>query len=131
MTLRCLIVDDSRRFLDAARGVLERQGLAVVGEASTSSEALRLAAELQPDVTLVDIDLGGESGFELARQLRREADGAPLTMILISTRAEQDYAELIAASPAVGFLSKTDLSGSAIRDLLARAAGRDPGAPAS
>jgi DNA-binding NarL/FixJ family response regulator len=118
MTLRCLIVDDSRRFLDAARGLLERQGISVIGEASTSAEALRLAAELRPDVTLVDIDLGGESGFELARQLRREADSAPPRMILISTHAEQDYAELIAASPAVGFLSKSELSADAIRDLL-------------
>jgi DNA-binding NarL/FixJ family response regulator len=128
MTLRCLIVDDSRRFLDAARGLLERQGLTVVGEASTSAEALRLAAELQPDVTLVDIDLGGESGFELARRLRREATTAASRMILISTHAEQDYAELIAASPVVGFLSKSELSGGAIRDLLGSQGDRDAGA---
>lgn len=119
MTLRLLIVDDSRRFLDAARGLLERQGITVVGEASTSAEALRLTAELQPDVTLVDIDLGGESGFEVARQLSQEAAPAPSRMILVSTHAEQDYAELIAASPAVGFLSKSALSADAIRDLLA------------
>ena len=103
MTLRCLIVDDSRRFLDAARGLLERQGITVVGVASTGAEALRLAEELQPDVTLVDIGLGDESGFDLARQLSREANLAPSRTILISTQAEQDYADLIAASPAVGF----------------------------
>ena len=120
MTLRCLIVDDSRRFLDAARGLLERQGLTVVGEASTSTEALRLAAELQPDVTLVDIDLGGESGFEVARLLDREVTTAPPRMILISTHAEQDFAELIAASPALGFLSKAELSADAIRALLSQ-----------
>jgi DNA-binding NarL/FixJ family response regulator len=130
MTLRCLIIDDSRRFLDAARGLLERQGLTVVGEASTSTEALRLAAELQPDVTLVDIDLGGESGFELARRLSREANTAASRLILISTHAEQDYAELIAASPAVGFLSKSELSGGAIRDLLGSPGERAPGASA-
>ena len=118
MTLRCLIVDDSRRFLDAARGLLERQGITVVGVASTGAEALRLAEELQPDVTLVDIGLGDESGFDLARQLSREANLAPSRTILISTQAEQDYADLIAASPAVGFLSKSALSAGAIRDLL-------------
>jgi CheY-like chemotaxis protein len=118
--LRCLIVDDSPRFLDAARGLLERQGITVVGVASNSAEALQRAEELRPDVTLLDIDLGGESGLELARRLHGQAgsDGAPV--ILISTHAEQDYAELIAASPAIGFLPKTALSGDGIRDLLAR-----------
>jgi DNA-binding NarL/FixJ family response regulator len=118
MRLRCLIVDDSRRFLDAARGLLERQGVTVVGEASTSAEALRRATELQPDVTLLDINLGGESGFELARRLSREANAPLSKMILISTYVEQDYADLIAASPAIGFLSKSALSAGAIRDLL-------------
>jgi CheY-like chemotaxis protein len=116
--LRCLIVDDSPRFLDAARGLLERQGITVVGVASNSAEALQRAQELRPDVTLLDIDLGGESGLELARRLHRQPGLVP-PVILISTHAEQDYAELIAASPAVGFLSKTALSAAAIRDLLA------------
>jgi CheY-like chemotaxis protein len=69
--LRCLIVDDSPRFLDAARGLLERQGLTVVGVASNSAEALQRVEELRPDVTLLDIDLGGESGLELARRLHQ------------------------------------------------------------
>ena len=116
--LRCLIVDDSPRFLDAARGLLEREGVAVVGVASTGAEALRRAEELRPDVTLVDIDLGGHSGFELARRLHGEASRAPSRVILISTHAEVDYADLIAASPAVGFLPKAAVSASAIRDLL-------------
>jgi DNA-binding NarL/FixJ family response regulator len=117
--LRCLIVDDSPRFLDAARGLLERQGVTVVGVASNSADALQRAQELRPDVMLLDIDLGGESGLELARRLHRQADLAGSALILISTHAEQDYAELIAASPAVGFLPKTALSAAAIRDLLA------------
>jgi len=118
MMLRCLIVDDSPRFLAAARGLLEREGIKVVGVASTSAEALQQVAELRPDVTLLDIDLGGQSGFELARRLHREASLAPSSVILISTHAEQDYADLIAASPAIGFLPKTALSAGAIRDLL-------------
>jgi len=61
MDLRCLIVDDSRRFLEAARSLLEREGIAVVGVASTSAEALRRAEELKPDVALVDVDLGGRA----------------------------------------------------------------------
>jgi DNA-binding NarL/FixJ family response regulator len=123
--LRCLIVDDSLRFLDAARALLERQGVEVVGVASTSAEALQKAAALRPDVTLVDIDLGGESGFEVARRLRREVNPAPV--ILISTHVEDDYVDLITASPVLGFLSKSALSGGAIRNLLD---GRGDGGPA-
>jgi DNA-binding NarL/FixJ family response regulator len=126
--LRCLIVDDNRRFLDAARGLLEREGVAVVGVASTSAEALHQVQELQPDVTLVDIDLGGESGFELVRQL---AGRAPRRMILISTHAEQDYADLIAMSPAIGFVPKSALSAAAIRALLDSREEDEPGAAVS
>jgi DNA-binding NarL/FixJ family response regulator len=124
MTVRCLIVDDSPRFLAAARGLLERQGMTIVGVASTSAEALERVQELRPDVTLVDIDLGGESGLELARRLHRQAGAAPARVILVSTHAEEDYAELIAASPAVGFLSKSTLSAGAIHDLLSGPPGR-------
>ncbi|MFE7802694.1 response regulator transcription factor [Nocardia sp. NPDC057440] len=109
--LRCLIVDDSPNFLAAARGLLEQQGVSVVGVASSGAEALRRVTELRPDVTLIDVDLGAESGFELAERL-----AAPV--ILISTHSERDFADLIVASRAVGFLSKSALSSAAIRDLL-------------
>jgi DNA-binding NarL/FixJ family response regulator len=120
MTLRLLIVDDSPRFLQAARGLLERQGLTVVGVASDSQQALRQVEAQRPDVTLVDLDLGGESGFALVRRLHQEAGLAPGEVILISTHDPDDFAELITASPAIGFLSKSDLSASAILDLLGR-----------
>jgi len=118
MVLRCLIVDDSSRFLEAARAFLEREGIAVVGVASTSAEALRRAEELKPDVALLDVDLGNESGFDLARRLESETSMEPLRVILISTYAEEDFADLITATPAAGFLCKSDLSARAIRDLL-------------
>jgi DNA-binding NarL/FixJ family response regulator len=127
--LRCLIVDDSLRFLDAARALLGRQGIEVVGVASTSAEALQKATALRPDVTLVDIDLGGESGFDVARRLRRDVNPAPV--ILISTHAEDDYVDLITASPALGFLPKSALSGRAIRDLLDSRGDGDPADPVS
>jgi CheY-like chemotaxis protein len=115
MELRCLIVDDSPHFLAAARGLLERGGMVVVALATNGDDAVRRAKELGPDVTLVDIDLGGESGFDV---VRRETELAAPTVILVSTHAEEDYAELIAASPVAGFLSKARLSASAIRVLL-------------
>jgi DNA-binding NarL/FixJ family response regulator len=105
--IRCLIVDDNRDFLDAARLLLEREGMAVVGVATTSGEALRLEKELRPDVVLVDIRLGAESGFDLARRLSG-------TVILISTDAHNEYADEIAESPAAGFIPKAQLSGLAV-----------------
>ena len=124
MALRCLIVDDNGRFLDAARDLLEQEGITVVGVASTSTEALRRVDDLRPDVVLVDIDLGEENGFDLARQLA-DPDSESPPVILISTYAERDFADLIAASPALGFLSKSGLSGQAIYEVLARADGED------
>ena len=59
---------------------------------------------------LVDIRLGDESGFDLARRLSG-------TVILISTHARGEYAEEIAASPAAGFIPKDQLSASAILSL--------------
>ena len=113
MALDVLIVDDSQPFLDAARDLLERQGLRVVGLASTSGEAMRRAAELRPDVVLIDIMLAGESGFELVRQLSAR-DSSAAALILISTHSRADFADLIAASPAAGFLPKPELSADAI-----------------
>lgn len=116
VVLSCLIVDDNRRFRDAARVLLEREGLSVLGVASTPAEALRLARTLRPDVVLVDIVLGRESGFDLARRLAAEPGGL-YTVILISTHAEADFADLIEDSPAAGFLSKAELSATAIRGM--------------
>ncbi len=119
-TLRILIVDDSHHFLTAARGALEQDGITVVGVASTSAEALRLARELRPDGILVDIDLGDESGLDLTRELA-SAEAAPV--VLISAYPASELDDLIATSPAVGFVSKSQLSASAVSSLIATARG--------
>jgi CheY-like chemotaxis protein len=132
VALRCLIVDDNPGFLRAARALLEQEGLRVVGVASTGAEAVQRLADLHPDVTLVDIDLGSESGFEVARRLFDDPSVDPGQLILISAHAQDDFVELIEASPAVGFLVKPTLSADAIEALL-RPPGeaRDPmGVPA-
>jgi DNA-binding NarL/FixJ family response regulator len=118
MALRSVIVDDNAHFLGAARDLLEREGIEVVGVASSSADAVQLVEQLRPDVTLVDIDLGEESGFDVVRRLVSATRVNAGRMVLISTYAEKDFADLIAASPAVGFLSKSDLSARAIHDLL-------------
>lgn len=116
MALRCLIVDDSEEFLGAARGLLVAQGLEIVGLASSGADALRLAETLQPDVVLVDVQLGDEDGLAIAERL--DARAPATRIVLISTHSEDDLAELIADSPAAGFLSKTALSAAAIARLV-------------
>ena len=123
MAVRCLIVDDNHEFLRAARDLLEREGISVVGVASTGSQARRSCRELRPDVALIDIDLGEENGFDVARQLAG-GEGAKLPrVILISTHSGDDFADMIADSPALSFLPKAGLSGAAIRGILTRAGG--------
>ena len=114
--LRCLIVDDNAYFLEAAASLLKREGLTVAGVASDSADALRLTRELRPDVVLVDIMLGRESGIDLARRLAGANSGGPV-IILISTHAEADFADLIQEAPVAGFVPKSELSASAIRQL--------------
>jgi CheY-like chemotaxis protein len=118
MALRCFIVDDSPHFLAAARTLLERDGLVVVGAASTTDEALRRVEDAEPDVVLVDVDLGGESGFEVVRRFQRETSLDQSRVILISTYAEEDLGELVRSAPAAAFLSKSRLSADAIRRIL-------------
>jgi DNA-binding NarL/FixJ family response regulator len=116
--LHCLIVDDSSILLESARALLEREGISVVGVASNSAEALRLVRELRPDVTLIDIELGEESGLDLADRLAELTHQVQTISILISIHSQADFAELIEASPAAGFLSKGDLSAQAIRSII-------------
>jgi DNA-binding NarL/FixJ family response regulator len=118
MPIRCLIIDDNQWFLDAARMLLQREGLIVAGVASTVDEGLRQAAALRPDVALVDISLGEESGIELARRLAEERRGDDPVIVLISTHAEDDVVDLIAGSAAAAFLPKAELSASAIRRIV-------------
>jgi DNA-binding NarL/FixJ family response regulator len=118
--VRCVIVDDNSLFLEGAVDLLTREGLEVVGVASDSAAAIRLVRELRPDVTLVDIDLGDEDGFELTQRLQVISGASKV--ILVSTYAEEDLAHLIEESPALGFIAKARLSAQAIRDTLERAA---------
>jgi DNA-binding NarL/FixJ family response regulator len=115
--MRYLLVDDNARFLAAARELLEREGIDVVGTASSIDDATRLAGTLRPDVCLVDIDLGEESGFELARRLAERADHSP-RVVLISAYPARDFIDMIADSPAIGFLPKPEISASRLRAML-------------
>jgi two-component system, NarL family, nitrate/nitrite response regulator NarL len=120
MQTRVLLVDDSVEFIETARRLLEREGLPVVGTATNGAEAVRLAEELRPDLVLVDIDLGGESGFDVVRRILNGRRDHRRRAILISSHSPEDFADLVAESPAEGFISKSGLSARAIREILER-----------
>lgn len=113
--LRCLIVDDSIRFIGAARRLLENDGLTVVGAATNGRQARTLMADLKPDVILVDFFLGRENGFEFI--IENGGNGSHSIMVLCSTCLEEDVLAIIGGRR-IPFLPKTDLSGSALRDIV-------------
>ena len=112
--MRCLLVDDDATFLQTAQSVLARDGVTVAGTASCSAEAARKVTALRPDVAVVDIRLGAENGFDVARDLATQG----ITVIMTSSSAEADYADLIAESPAAGFLGKAELSAARIQRIV-------------
>ncbi|WP_232839404.1 MULTISPECIES: response regulator transcription factor [Nocardia] len=119
---RCLIVDDSTAFCLAAREMLESAGMTVVGTASTLATAVESARATRPDLILADIDLGGESGFDVVEALHATD---PLAMvILVSTHDEEDFAEMVESSSAIGFLPKFELSAELIVNMASRSSSR-------
>jgi DNA-binding NarL/FixJ family response regulator len=117
--MRCFLIDDNEDFLASARRLLTAQGVEVIGEASTGRAALDRAPRLDPDVVLIDVQLGNEDGLVVARRLHTILPDVPV--ILISTHAEEDVRDGIRDSGAIGFLSKASLNASAIARLLASA----------
>jgi DNA-binding NarL/FixJ family response regulator len=118
MSLRCLIVDDSPRFGEEARNLLEHEGISVVGLAASGDEAVRLAKALRPDFVLLDISLDNESGFDVGRRLVESSNPDSPAIIFVSTYDEREFRSRIEASPALGFIPKTELSAERIRELL-------------
>lgn len=115
--MRCLLVDDNEMFVESARRILDPNGVEVTGTASNIAEAVLRVGELRPDIVLIDVMLGDENGFDLARRLA-EADARDPAVIMISSGTEDDYSDLMAESTALGFLQKAELSVNGIRRLL-------------
>jgi DNA-binding NarL/FixJ family response regulator len=115
MAVTILIVDDHDGFRAWARELLEREGLVVVGEASSGASALRAARTLLPDVVLLDVRLPDINGFDVAHQIAA-VDGPAIVMT--SSHDPRDFRRWLAASPALGFVAESDLSRAAVEQLL-------------
>ena len=111
-----LIVDDHASFRRAARKLLEHHGYRVVGEACDGESALAAVREMRPDVVLLDVQMPGIDGFEVASWL--SAGGNPPAIVLVSSRDGLDFGKLVTESGARGFIAKHDLSGPALAALL-------------
>jgi len=111
-----LIVDDHPSFRANARALLEAEGFVVVGEAEDGASALRAAAELSPQLVLLDVQLPDLDGFEVAARLTN-AGGGP-AVVLVSSRDGSDFGPLVERSGARGFIPKAELSGAALLSLL-------------
>jgi DNA-binding NarL/FixJ family response regulator len=117
MSSTVLIVDDNERYRWFTRALLSDAGYDVVGEACDGESALLTARRLRPDVLLLDIQLPGIDGFEVARRLRHEADA--IKVVLISGRDQSEYGRAVVTCGARGFIAKDELSGRRLDALLA------------
>ena len=119
MAWTVLIVDDHPTFRSFARSLLEGEGFDVVGESEDGTSAIRMAAQLRPDVLLLDVQLPDVDGFEVTKRLA--SAGVPSSVVLVSSRDASDYGDGVATSGAAGFISKAELSGQALSALLRQA----------
>jgi DNA-binding NarL/FixJ family response regulator len=112
-----VIVDDNDAFRARTRALLDAEGYDVLGEADDGAGGLRLLRELRPDLALLDVQLPDTDGFTLAERLH--AGGGDTAVIIISTREADDYASSVARCGALGFISKSELCGAAMQQLVA------------
>ena len=110
------IVDDHSAFRSRAKRLLESEGFEVVGEAADGASGVDAAKRLAQDVVLLDLQLPDSTGFDVALRIAEET--APPAVVITSTRESDDYDARARRSGACGFLSKAELSGAAIEELL-------------
>ena len=114
--LRVLVVDDHASFRSCAQRLLESEGFDIVGEAADGGSAVALAAELRPDLVLLDVQLPDLDGFAVTERLL--AADPRLQVVLVSSRDHSSYGPLVQKCGARGFLTKADLSADGLARLL-------------
>jgi DNA-binding NarL/FixJ family response regulator len=114
--VRTLIVDDYEPFRAGAKALLELDGFEVVAEAGDGATGLALARDLDPELVLLDVQLGDMSGLEVAERLASE--GPAMAVVLVSNRDPADFGKRLARSGALGFVPKDALSAQALQELL-------------
>jgi DNA-binding NarL/FixJ family response regulator len=102
-----MIVDDQAPFRQAARLVVEStEGFDVVGEAETGEAGVELAAELGPDLVLMDVNMPGINGLEATRRIV-DASDRHVVVVLLSTYEESEFGPRVNECGAAGFISKS------------------------
>lgn len=103
--IQTLIVDDQEAFRSAARLVVELAGgFLIAGEAETGEDGVRMAAELRPDLVLMDMNLPGIDGLEATRQIMT---ALPDTRV-IALSTYEEFSDRALAAGAVAFISKSE-----------------------
>ncbi len=115
--LRVFIVDDHEGFRRAATTLLTTSGFEVVGSAADGESTIGAVAESRPDLVLVDLQLPGIDGVEVAEALGR-LESAP-DVIIISSRDDAGHEPRVRSVASKGFIAKRNLDAAAIHDLLA------------
>lgn len=106
--IRILLVDDNLHFLEAARGFLEsNESLEVAGTANEAQAALGIAGELKPDVILLDLNLGGQSGLDLIPRFKQKLPETKIIVISIMEKTSYQIAAIQAGADA--FVHKSDM----------------------
>ena len=116
--VRVLIVDDQPPFRDASKMVVElTDGFEVVGEAENGEEGVELAANLRPDLVLMDVQMPGIDGLEATRRITDVDD--PPHVLVMSTHESGDYDAPAREAGAVAFIPKSQFSMDALEEIWA------------
>jgi len=119
VTIRLLLADDHRMLREGLRRSMTDEGFEVVGEAENGEEAVRMAAELQPDVILMDVSMPEMDGVEATRAIAKGED-AP-RVIMLTMHADADVLADAIRAGASGYLVK-DCSVDEVADAVRMAA---------